>query len=61
MDIGIVSDMARDDWKLEEVMKVIWSRLRDRHLWRHVYKSLVLLKKLCDSGNEKVPVSQSSS
>ena len=61
MDDDIVSDMARDDWKLEEVMKVIWSRLRDRHLWKHVYKSLVLLEKLCKSGNEKVQVSQSSS
>ena len=51
MEIAV---MSRDDDRLPEIMEMILSRLRDQRVWRHVFKSLVLLEKMVMFGSTQV-------
>ena len=50
----IISVLSHDGARVSEIMKMIFTRLGDHRVFRHVFKSLVLLENLIKVGSAQV-------
>nr|XP_023831331.1 epsin-1 isoform X1 [Salvelinus alpinus]XP_023831332.1 epsin-1 isoform X1 [Salvelinus alpinus] len=49
-----ISDLTYNVVACNEIMTMLWKRLKDDKNWRHIYKSLTLLENLLKTGSDRV-------
>ncbi|XP_038822172.1 epsin-1-like [Salvelinus namaycush] len=49
-----ISDLTYNVVACNEIMIMLWKRLKDDKNWRHIYKSLTLLENLLKTGSDRV-------